>query len=45
MYFEVYVVATELRRKILATAPYFSVFFLDCRERKEIATETTTKGA
>jgi hypothetical protein len=29
MYFEVHVVATEFRRKILATAaPYFSVFFL-----------------
>jgi hypothetical protein len=29
MYFEVHFVATEFRRKILATAaPYFSVFFL-----------------
>ena len=30
MYFDVHVVATEFRRKILATAaPHFSVFFLD----------------
>ena len=35
MHFEVHVLATEFRRKILATAaPYFSVFFLDCRAQK-----------
>jgi hypothetical protein len=36
MYFEVHVVATEFRRKILATAaPHFSgLFFLDCRAQK-----------
>jgi hypothetical protein len=36
MYFEVYVLATEFRRKILATAaaPHFSDFFLDCRAQK-----------
>ena len=35
MYFEVHVVATEFRRKILATAaPHFSVFFLDCCAQK-----------
>jgi hypothetical protein len=36
MYFEVHVVATEFRRKMLATAaPHFSVFFLDCRHKKD----------
>ena len=35
MYFEVHVLATEFRRKILATAaPHFSGFFLDCRAQK-----------
>ena len=36
MYFEVYVLATEFRRKILATAaaPHFADFFLDCRAQK-----------
>ena len=36
MYFEVYVLATEFRRKTLATpaAPHFSGFFLDCRAQK-----------
>jgi len=35
MYFEVHVVATEFRRKILATAAsHFSDFFLDCRAQK-----------
>ncbi len=36
MYFEVHVVGTEFRRKILATAaPHFSVFLLDCRHKKD----------
>jgi hypothetical protein len=44
MDFKVYVVATELRRKILPTvAPYFSGFFLDCRAQKD-SDETATKG-
>jgi hypothetical protein len=35
MYFEVHVVATEFRRKILATAlQHCSGFFLDCRPQK-----------
>jgi hypothetical protein len=45
MYFEVHVVATEFRRKILAiAAPHFSVFFLDCRAKKD-SNETATRGA
>jgi hypothetical protein len=36
MYFEVYVVATELRGKVLATvALRFSGFFLDCPAPKK----------
>jgi hypothetical protein len=43
MYFEVHVVATEFRRKILATAaPHFSGFFLDCRAQKD-SNERATK--
>jgi hypothetical protein len=46
MYFEVYIVATEFRRKILATAaPHFSGFFLDCRSTKKIATKQQQRGA
>ena len=44
MYFEVHVVATEFRRKILATAaPHFSVFFLIAAHRKD-SKETATSG-
>ena len=44
MYFEVYVLATEFRRKILATAaaPHFSEFFLDCPHKKD-SNERATK--
>ena len=44
-YLDVYVVATELRRKMLATAaPYFSDVF-SCRSRsKEIPTKQRQKG-
>jgi hypothetical protein len=44
-YLEVYVVATELRRKMLATAaPYFSdVFFLPIALKKD-TNETAAKG-
>jgi hypothetical protein len=45
MYFEVHVVATEFRRKILATAaPHFSVFFLDCRHKKDSYETVTNWG-
>jgi hypothetical protein len=45
MYFEVYVVATELRGKVLATvALRFSGFFLDCRSTKKIATKQQQRG-
>ena len=44
MYFEVHVVATEFRRKILATAaPHFSGFFLIAAHKKD-SNETVTKG-
>jgi len=44
-YFEVYVVATELRRRMLATAaPHFSGFSLTAAHRKD-SNETATKGA
>jgi hypothetical protein len=44
MYFEVYLLATEFRRRILATAaaPHFSGFFLIVRT-KEIATKEQLK--
>jgi hypothetical protein len=36
MYFEVHVLATEFRRKMLATAaPLLGYFFLDCRAPKK----------
>ena len=45
MHFEVYVVATEFRRKMLATAaPYFSsISFLTAVHQKN-SNETATKG-
>ena len=44
MYFEVHVLATELRRKILATtAPHFAAFFLIATHKKD-SNETATKG-
>jgi len=43
MYFEVHVLATELRRKILATtAPHFAAFFLIATHKKD-SNETATK--
>ncbi len=45
MYFEVHVVATEFRRKILATAaPLLRFFFLIAAHKKD-SNETATKGA
>ncbi len=45
MYFEVHVVATEFRRKILATgAPHFSGFFFLIAAHKKDSNETATKG-
>ena len=45
MYFEVHVVATEFRRKILETAaPHFAGFFLIAAHKKD-SNETATKGA
>ena len=45
MYFEVYVLAAEFRRKILATAaaPHFSGFFLIAAHKKD-SNETATNG-
>ena len=44
MYFEVHVLATELRRKILATtAPHFAAFFLIATHKKD-SNETATSG-
>jgi hypothetical protein len=45
MYFEVHVVATKFRRKILATAaPHFSGFFFLIAAHKKDSNETATKG-
>jgi len=44
MYFEVHVLATELRRKILATtAPHFAAFFLIATHKKD-SNETEQRG-
>ena len=44
MYFEVHVVATEFRRKILATAaPHFSDFFFLIAAHKKDSNERATK--
>jgi hypothetical protein len=46
MYFEVHVVATEFRRKILATAaPHFPVFFLTAAHKKDSNETAIKRGA
>ena len=45
MYFEVHVLATELRRKILATtAPHFAAFFLIATHKKDSNENSNKEG-